>query len=267
MSKLFIAAFAAAGVAYNVEDPESDEPMVYMDLDCPIGPEGSAQFRLLAYEIAGPQGDRYMRLCINPLSEIDDDEDTGALAVGVGQLNFQLVDARVAFDPEGDLCLICERPLESLTGAGVTQALNHLRTAVGLIYSALRDDVPEAAAEEDSADIPTLAERFQAEYDADLALDYTPDSLERFEPNVDDDYRAFLRSEDLLDANARAYGAYIGEVMVRQGGGRWEPAEALEESTVVLRERSYQPIRMAHAFLESDQALRPSAIVRRALAR
>ncbi|WP_129673484.1 hypothetical protein [Candidatus Chloroploca sp. Khr17] len=267
MSISFTTAFTTAGLVYDVEDPDSDQPIIYFDIECPIGPTTSGTFRLMAYPQIGPLGDEYVRFCITPLYAAEEGEDISPLALIMSQMNNDLVDACLSFDHDRDLCLICDRPLPTFTAATVTQTIAHLQATIELIYRAFNGDTYDEDTDAEELEPATLAERFRTALYEDLALDYSVESLERFEFNVDNEHRTFLRDEDLLTANVRTFGAYIGEVLVRHGLGRWDLADPLEDSVVVVGSRRYQPMRMARAFLESDQALRPSAMVQRALTR
>ncbi|WP_342379401.1 hypothetical protein NVS55_08070 [Myxococcus stipitatus] len=66
--------------------------------------------------------------------------------------------------------------------------------------------------------------------------------------------RVFEREK--IDAHAvPAIGAYLGEVLVRNLGGRWIPRKKLEEAQVLVGNRVWLPFVRAHRYMRSCQSL------------
>ncbi|WP_375765492.1 hypothetical protein NR798_27695 [Archangium gephyra] len=64
------------------------------------------------------------------------------------------------------------------------------------------------------------------------------------------------RLREAIDAHAvPAIGAYLGEVLVRNLGGRWIPRQKLEEVQVLVGKRAWLPFVRAHHYMSSCQAL------------
>lgn len=182
-------------------------------------------------------------------------------------INFQLPYLKLSVAPDGALLLVHDLHNVHCEQSDVAHALQILADYAGTYYvevvGLLLGDKPQ---DEPVTPLGQLAENFVSMWQDEVRLDYTLASIEQIDDAIDADYRVFVANEALLTEVGNCFGAYIGEVLVRQGGGIWEPVEPLNDSAVVIGSRRYQPLRMARAFLESDQALRPSAIVRRALA-
>ncbi|AKJ03943.1 hypothetical protein ATI61_116190 [Archangium gephyra] len=122
--------------------------------------------------------------------------------------------------------------------------------------SALPTDVedPERAREHYS----TLAEHFVALLHSEVpsVFEAKPESL------TDADFY-FWREEfptsrlrEVIDEDAvPAIGAYLGEVLVRNLGGRWIPRQKLEEAQVLVGNRVWLPFARARHYMRSRQAL------------
>ncbi|MFY0530471.1 hypothetical protein ACN28I_47305 [Archangium gephyra] len=122
--------------------------------------------------------------------------------------------------------------------------------------SALPPDVdnPERAREHYS----TLAEHLVALLHSEVpsVFEATPASL------TDADFY-FWREEfptsrlrEAIDEHAvPTIGAYLGEVLVRNLGGRWIPRQKLEEAQVLVGNRAWLPFVRAHHYMTSRQAL------------
>ncbi len=64
------------------------------------------------------------------------------------------------------------------------------------------------------------------------------------------------RPREAIDAHAvPAIGAYLGEVLVRNLGGRWIPRQKLEEAQVLVGERVWLPFVRAQRYMRSRQSL------------
>ncbi|HYO53999.1 hypothetical protein [Archangium sp.] len=64
------------------------------------------------------------------------------------------------------------------------------------------------------------------------------------------------RLREAIDEHAvPAVGAYLGEVLVRNLGGRWLPREKLEEAQVLVGHRVWLPFVRAHRYMRSRQSL------------
>ncbi|EFO81194.1 hypothetical protein OSCT_0928 [Oscillochloris trichoides DG-6] len=226
------------------------------------------EFPLLAFEFEDMLGNSYIRLSINPLVERHDQPLPAAMAQRIAHLNHEAAWVRLTIDSDGDLELCGDLPIALAHEQAFDLLLQALVDYASVIYEPAHEFMD--GREEESApsnDLQGLAQHFAQQYHTELNMDYSVESLERFEANIDDEYRDFLRTEGLLDANTEAFGAYIGEVLVHQGTGAWNISEPRTESSVEVGSRRYQPLRMARAFLESSEALRPSALIRRALVR
>lgn len=84
----------------------------------------------------------------------------------------------------------------------------------------------------------------------------TPESL------TDVDFRFWFENfpevfeRERLDEHAvPAVGAYLGEVLVRNLGGRWIPRQKLEEAQVLVGNRVWLPMVRAHRYMRSRQSL------------
>ncbi|HYO59831.1 hypothetical protein [Archangium sp.] len=129
--------------------------------------------------------------------------------------------------------------------------------------SALPPDVddPERAREHYS----TLAEHLVALLHTDVpsVFEATPESL------TDTDFY-FWREEfptsrprEAIDEHAvPAIGAYLGEVLVRNLGGRWIPRKKLEEAQVLVGNRVWFPFVRARHYMRSRQALLDYSLTR-----
>ncbi|QRK07381.1 hypothetical protein JQX13_46395 [Archangium violaceum] len=129
--------------------------------------------------------------------------------------------------------------------------------------SALPPDVddPEGALEH----YDTLAEHLVALLHTEVpsVFEATPGSL------VDVDFY-FWREEfptsrlrEAIDEHAiPAIGAYLGEVMVRNLGGRWIPRKKLEEAQVLVGNRVWLPFVRARHYMRSRQALLDYSLTR-----
>ena len=129
--------------------------------------------------------------------------------------------------------------------------------------SALPPDVynPERALEIYS----TLAEHLVALLHTEVpsVFEETPESL------TDVDYYFWLedfpksRLRENIDAHAvPAIGAYLGEVLVRNLGGRWIPRQKLEEAQVLVGQRVWFPFVRARHYMRSCQALLDFSLTR-----
>jgi hypothetical protein len=224
-----------------------------------------ATFPLIAFPFEDLAGNTFVRLSITPFVDLEGGNLPAEMAERIASLNHELGWVRMVIDPDGDLEFCGEIPVDLLSDTSFDLLLQTLVSYAANIYDPVVELI-QSQAFDDSVSLEDLARIFVEQYGEEIVLDYTIASLALFEEIVDDEYRAFLREEDALDANVHAYGAYIGEVLVREGDGYWEEQELFEDSRVAVRERHYQPVRMARAYLESERALRPSHIVRRALA-
>lgn len=88
-----------------------------------------------------------------------------------------------------------------------------------------------------------------------VELDYTPESLTNLD-DVIDDYRFAMPNGETPDAVAllvRTWGAYVGEVVRKKLGGRWnEYGEASDESvTMTVGGRSIHPLAHVRRRIES----------------
>ncbi len=71
------------------------------------------------------------------------------------------------------------------------------------------------------------------------------------------------RLRENIDARAvPAIGAYLGEVLVRNLGGRWIPRQKLEEAQVLVGNRVWFPFARARHYMRSRQALLDSSLTR-----
>jgi hypothetical protein len=227
-----------------------------------------ATFPLIAFPFEDLLENKYIRLSINPMIDRADRSLPTSITTRIVQFNYETAWVRLNIDPDEDIELCGELPAALCNEANFDLLLQTLVDYASVVYQPLQELLAEEPQSEAGEPLfGAYAQDLVDQYGTELHLDYSAESLGRFEQQIDSDFRAFLQAENLLEANARAYGAYIGEVLVRQGNAHWEIAEPLETSSVVMKERRFQPLRMAHAFLESDQALRPSQIVQRALAR
>jgi hypothetical protein len=77
------------------------------------------------------------------------------------------------------------------------------------------------ASAENAADHARLAVRVARE-EWDLALDYSPGSLEDLDAHIEDLREEGLTGEDAAEA-LFVFGCYLGEVMVQHLSGRWVP--------------------------------------------
>ncbi|HEX5753436.1 MAG TPA: hypothetical protein VFZ09_44975, partial [Archangium sp.] len=64
------------------------------------------------------------------------------------------------------------------------------------------------------------------------------------------------RLREAIDEHAvPAIGAYLGEVLVRNLGGRWIPRQKLEEAQVLVGNRVWLPFVRARNYMRSRQSL------------
>ncbi|MCY1081700.1 hypothetical protein [Archangium lansingense] len=71
------------------------------------------------------------------------------------------------------------------------------------------------------------------------------------------------RLRENIDAHAvPAIGAYLGEVLVRNLGGRWIPRQKLDETQVLVGNRVWFPFIRAHRYMRSCQALLDFSLTR-----
>jgi hypothetical protein len=122
--------------------------------------------------------------------------------------------------------------------------------------SALPPDVEDSARALEH--YSTLAEHLVAMLHTEVpsVFEETPGSL------TDVDYQ-FWREEfprrferHLIDARAvPAIGAYLGEVLVRNLGGKWVPRKKLEEAQVLVGNRAWLPFVRAWRYMRSVQSL------------
>jgi len=63
-----------------------------------------------------------------------------------------------------------------------------------------------------------------------LELDFSPGSLRVLDEAID---RFFRSKEPLVATTVLSFGAYVGEVVIRSLGGRWQPAAAWDDCAVV----------------------------------
>jgi len=69
------------------------------------------------------------------------------------------------------------------------------------------------------------------------------------------------RLREAIDERAvPAIGAYLGEVLVRNLGGRWIPRKKLEEAQVLVGSRVWLPFVRAHRYMRSSQSLLDSSL-------
>jgi len=117
----------------------------------------------------------------------------------------------------------------------------------------------------DVADPKAACEHYslQAEYLVALMHSQVPSIFEETPESLTDvDYRFWADNfpetfeRQNIDARAvPAVGGYLGEVLVRQLGGRWVPRKKLEEAQVVVGQRAWLPFVRAHRYMRSRQSL------------
>jgi hypothetical protein len=117
----------------------------------------------------------------------------------------------------------------------------------------------------DVADLKAVSEHYslQAEHLVALMHSRVPSVLEETPESLTEvDYRFWADNfpetfeRQNIDARAvPAVGAYLGEVLVRQLGGRWVPRKKLEEAQVVVGGRAWLPFVRAQRYMRSRQSL------------
>jgi hypothetical protein len=113
---------------------------------------------------------------------------------------------------------------------------------------------PELAREHYS----TLAEHLVALLHSEVpsVLDATPESLTDVDFYFWREEFPTSRLREAIDEHAvPAIGAYLGEVLVRNLGGRWIPRQKLEEAQVLVGNRVWLPFARARHYMRSRQAL------------
>ncbi len=68
------------------------------------------------------------------------------------------------------------------------------------------------------------------------------------------DYPASFNRGDIDGDLVPAIGAFIGEMLVRHLGGRWERAATLEETSVVIGDRAWLPFQRARHYMAERQS-------------
>lgn len=76
------------------------------------------------------------------------------------------------------------------------------------------------------------------------------------------DYLRHIARGEIDSALIPAVGAYVGEVLVRNLGGRWIPRVALKETQVAIGDRVWLPFVRARNFLQSRDSARTYSLVR-----
>lgn len=255
--------FTAAGIACDQDAADNERPVVWLDLECAIGPDQIGQFRLMAFGVENELKQPYVRLYVSPLFTPSEEQFAVTTWATLARLNFDLVGSKLVLDPDGDIGLSLDVPIEQFQPTQLTTLLDHLSIDIGTVYYALSSAVDN---DDSAAKLSQQAQNF-IENQEGLDLDLSVVGLERFEDNVDEGYRQFLQHEGLLEPVARAFGAYIGEILVHQGSGAWQFAEEYQDSRVRIGGQIYQPFLIGRSFLTNPNAVRPSIIVRRTIKR
>lgn len=69
------------------------------------------------------------------------------------------------------------------------------------------------------------------------------------------DYPSEFDRKDIEDDLVPAIGAYLGEILCRNLGGRWVPRKNIDESQVIVGERAWLPFLRARHYLQDRQSL------------
>ncbi|HZH75376.1 MAG TPA: hypothetical protein VEY88_05040 [Archangium sp.] len=122
--------------------------------------------------------------------------------------------------------------------------------------AALPSDValPERALEQYSLHAERLVAMLHAEVPS--LVKGTPESLTDVDFYFWRDESPKRRLRELLDEHVvPAVGAYLGQVLVRELGGRWIPRQKLMEAGVLVGNRVWLPFTRAHRYLSSCESL------------
>ena len=94
------------------------------------------------------------------------------------------------------------------------------------------------------------------QFDVPSVLEATPESLTEADFYFwHDEFRTKCFREASQEQGVPAIGAYLGEVLVRNLGGRWIPRQKLEEAQVLVGDRAWLPFVRAHRYMRSRQSL------------
>jgi hypothetical protein len=122
--------------------------------------------------------------------------------------------------------------------------------------AALPSDVEDV--ERARAEYATQAEHLVALLHAEVpsVFEETPESLTDVDHHFwREDFPNVYARQHIEEYAVPAVGAYLGEVLVRNLGGRWIPRRRQEEAQVVVGERVWLPMVRARRYLRSRQAL------------
>ncbi|QRK04414.1 hypothetical protein JQX13_29630 [Archangium violaceum] len=161
--------------------------------------------------------------------------------------------------------------LAPLLSRVVDRAASHERQRRIAELNAWQPPEPEEWRPADSAQPPDVDNLERAlEYYSDLAehlvallhsevpsvFDATPESLTEADFYFWREEFPKSRLREAIDEHAvPAIGAYLGEVLVRNLGGRWIPRQKLEEAQVLVGNRVWLPFARARHYMHSRQAL------------
>jgi hypothetical protein len=94
------------------------------------------------------------------------------------------------------------------------------------------------------------------QFDVPSVLEATPESLTEADFYFwHDEFRTKCFREASQEQGVPAIGAYLGDVLVRNLGGRWIPRQKLEEAQVLVGDRVWLPFVRADRYMRSRQSL------------
>ena len=68
------------------------------------------------------------------------------------------------------------------------------------------------------------------------------------------EYAAEFKREDIETDLVPAVGAYLGDMIIRNLGGRWVPRSRIDESQLILGDRAWLPFLRARHYLQFTQS-------------
>jgi|GEM_PF-4369583 len=258
--------FGDAGVAFDKTENDLEDSIIWLDLAASINQAAPERFRLIIFALVDVFDSPYVRFLVSPLCSQPEATLVAQTTQAMARLNYDLVGTKLVWDTDNDIGLVMDVPISFLDAERLEWILERLIDDIEVVMPELTNLVSSDSTESYQAeDLRDLAEQFAAVWKDDLQLDFSVGSIERFEQQVDNEYREFMINEGILDRNILGFGAYIGDVLVRHAQGIWEIAEEVEKSQVRAAEQRYQPFVTARSFLSHSRSLRPSVLLRRAI--
>lgn len=195
------------------------------------------------------------------LAHIRPDLDAGRLLADRLQRAERLAPAPRDWDPDiAGLLELTLQAVDTADHAAATERLNRYRPPA---VSEWRASEPRAAAGSESgpepavADFSDMAENLVVLVHGEVpeVMRWDPAALPRIDYHFwRIDYPASFNRGDIDGDLVPAIGAFIGEMLVRRLGGRWERAAVLDETSVVLGERAWLPFRRARHYMADRQS-------------